>query len=417
MMRCQKILHVLSIAAWSVVGATSSAAAATFAETYIEPVFTDCLGVTPFAPVAHGTAICSMDDQDIDQDFNTGAAEDGDGDDIFASITAAATHTSTGGIVHVIVPGIYRENVSVADSVTIRGSATGDTILMGACSGGAPGTGIDLTVNGKTLALENLDIMGFGTGVNGINGNLQMSNCKVDKCGTGVACSGTSFTMDMVHCSITNSVTQGLWGESGFWNIADSYIANNDYGIEMLPTGSPNRVTVNNSHIMSNRTDGIYMGAGTAAVQLTVHGCEIAANAARGIKLVGRNNSTVQVMNSEIHSNGSDGVYIENDGGCVSLGTPPMFNVVADSRIVGNVGDGIEVKGSGTSCTFSAPSAVKVSVFQNTVALNGAFGLNPNGGGVVACTLGQNQISFNVSGAENGGPVCTAAGASSNSVP
>ena len=395
-----------------------------FPTTFVEPHFKDCSG-TPqtIRPHAYGTDVGTQDgDLDDDGRFEGstfgGFTENTDSDAIFETIQAAIDNTDTGGVVHVMTPGVYRETLTTDDTVTIRGSATGDVILEANCSG-SWGVGIDVTGSNKKVRIENLTIQGFGTGIDMDSSDVTLVDVKIRLCATGLSGPSSANALDLIRCEIRDCSGDGVFGSQGNWDIVDSVISNNDVGIHLAGTGGPNSMTITRTSVLRNAGAGIAVSLTGSGSQLTVHDSNVTRNGGRGIWYSGTYTGSVRVTNSLIEGNGSDGIQIENSGGCVSVGTPTLSSIVAGNRIVGNVGDGLEVKGTGTGCTLgvTTQASARVSVFQNTFALNGGYGLNPNTSGTLACTLGQNQISYNVTGAENGGPVCAAAGASSNSVP
>lgn len=316
-----------------------------------------------------------------------------------------------------MIPGIYREQLTIPDAITIRGRYEGDVILEGACTL-STAKAFDLTASGKTIVLENISIHGYAFGVFFTNSNtLTMSNCRIRACGVGITSGGSGAAgVNFFRGEITNCET-AIAG-SGSVRIQQSIIADNTSTAGAIAlSGTPLILSLTDTHVVRNAGVGVNIVSSSGSCQFDVHGSEISANGDRGIYYDSTSTGTFRLTDSIVQGNGGDGVFVNNLAGCVSSSTPPLSGVIAHCRIMGNVGDGIEVKGSGTGCTgLQVASQAKISVFQNTVALNGAYGLNSNTSGSFACTLGHNQISFNVTGNENVA-TCTAATTPVNSMP
>jgi hypothetical protein len=95
------------------------------AEASVEPELTDCTGTTAY-PQNFGTDFPNQRDWDLDADTVTGTGENTDGGDSTYFTLAVAVGTSNfsaGCIVHVIGPGIHRENITIAQSETVRTQA------------------------------------------------------------------------------------------------------------------------------------------------------------------------------------------------------------------------------------------------------------------------------------------------------
>lgn len=401
------------IACLSILLLTAPSARALYSETWVEPAVVDCTGTPrPIHPQVTGSA----GNVDLDNDGRYDAFtvlsldENADSDAVYKDIATALTNTATGGTIH-LVSGVYREQITITDSVYIRGPLNGDAIFEGECLSGTT-KAIDINATGKTVVLENISIHGFTTGVDMGESTLTMINCRVRACGIGILVNVTDglhfYKGEITHC------TDGIFSYgAGAAHLEGTMLAENVDAID-LDSGGAIVVSLASCHVVRNSGVGVSV---TGTCHLDVHDTEISNNGARGIDYASTTGGTFRVTDSAVASNGSDGIYMRNTQACANPGYNPLRGILAHSRVTGNVGDGVETFTT-TGCTFPLlPPATTLSVFQNTVAQNGGYGLNGNNGGGFACTLGQNQISYNVSGAEFGTAVCTAAGSSSNSVP
>lgn len=410
----------------SPLGIPIAAAATPFAETWVMPHSKDC-HTTPQTIHPAGLGFVSTVllggsvDIDADQRYDglaNGTTEDGETgtaiDPIFETLAAALTNTTTGGVIH-LMPGVYREKVSIADSVILRRWTNGAVVFQGACLA-TNGKAFDCTGTNKTIVFENITILGYDVGID-VNANaVRVIGCEIADCGDGIE---TGTITDVDNTSIHDCTYAAITAAIGIVHVSDSVLQGNEWGIEYVASGGGGSVTVTDSRILRNVSEGLKVDLSAGSLQVEVHGGEVSGNGGRGVSYSGRNSGSIRLSDVLISGNGSDGVFIENNAGCVTLGTAALSAVATGCRITGNVGDGIELKTSGTSCGIGNQSSLsKMSVFQNSIAFNGGYGLNPNSfTGAVVCTLGQNQISYNTSGAENGTAQCTAAGASSNQVP
>lgn len=188
----------------------------------------------------------------------------------------------------------------------------------------------------------------------------------------------------------------------------------------MNTSGGTNVLIVDDCRILDNSNEGVRFTTSASACQLSVHRSQVIGNAGDGISYNGRNGGTVRVTDTIVEANGDDGIIVTNNAGCVSCGTAALRALVRDSRVIGNLGDGVETAGSGTSCfpTPGCTSSTTLSVMGNTIAFNGGYALRTTTGGTNECSLGRNQLTHNLLGVENSGsPQCTASGTSANQTP
>jgi len=384
-----------------------------FIETWVEPDMYHCDAERIF-PWAFSSGTGTENDQDLDRDglFEGDPDEDTDEDPIFSSIQAAIDHTLTGGIVHIPAGGVYREELTITDSITLRGRLDGRVVLDGTC--GSLNTGIDVTGEDKKVRIENLTIRGYDIyGIDCDDSNLTVVNTRIENCATGIAPPnvGLAFTLLSSHL---DGCSAGLAG-SGSWQVADCVFEHCGTGIAIFTYSGDASLSISGTKVLRSDNVGISMVSETGGVfTLTAHACQVSGSGARGIQLSASEDSSLRVTASLVEGNGSDGIFVENIDGCVT-GVHRAEVVIADSRIEGNAGDGLEILGSGSACGDER-SVVKAAIIGNSIAMNGAYGIRGDTDCEFACGVGENQISYNVSGAESstGGPYCTLSDTNNN---
>lgn len=413
--------HVVALVMMS----SALTAIATTPETWVEPYNKDCAS-TPakIRPQVFGDdGAAGSVDLDGDNNYEAiGTSEDSDtGDTVYLTISTAITNTSTGGIIHV-PSGHYREALTITDSVTIRGPKDGSAILEGV--GGANcatvlSRAIDITGTGKTVILENLTIQGCSVqGIRCDNSNLRLINCRVQFNAIGISPPNSTYRFELIDSAVISNTGDGLNGsDTGSWLVVGSSISNNGGdGIDLANGGTGSGIVqVINSRIVGNTGLGVKTSFSNNGVHVTVDGSVVSSNGGTGVSVIGKNTGSFRVTNSTLESNGGDGLYVENNAGtCVSVGTALLGGIVEDSRIFGNVSDGIELKETGSGCSVpNVTSKVKASIYLNSISMNGAYGLRSTGC-TFDCGLGRNQLAYNVSGVETGGTFCTIASDSKN---
>jgi hypothetical protein len=428
----------------------AAGAEAATVETWVEPELTDCAS-TPIVihPETYSFDMSVIDDE-LDGDSNEGAAEDTDGGDaIFGHIRTAVSNTLAGGIVHVPARGVYRDGttVTIASSMTIRGSSSSDVVISGDCGTPTPPSAA-ITVNaGSTdvVVLENLTIRGYDTGIDATGSaggsTLILRNVHLKDNTIGVRASsegvrleivdsvveGNSYgaigpaggTLVVVDSRFVDNSTVAIGQDSGTWHVSGTVVASNGAGLFMTGGSGSSSITVTDCRIAENAGRGIQMEMTPGVPQLTVHDSEITGNTNEGIRFSGPNTSQFRVTDTLIAGNSGDGLWVENTSGCTAVDGAQIEGIVMDSRIVGNGGDGVDIGGSGSGCELgTTTSRVYCGLLTDTVSTNGGYGLNQRtSGSLYHCRVGENQISYNVSGAESAGtPFCTPGGSTANQV-
>lgn len=389
--------------------------------TYVEPWLKDCKDTPQTVRLhAYGAlsgAVALDGDLRYEGGLEGGTDEDGDGDPIFETIQAAIDATDIGGVVHILVPGVYRENLTIVESITLRGSATGDVILTAPCSG-SPGFGVDVDATDKLVHLENLTIQGFSVGVMIEGSDVFMTNCRVRHCETGVFGPNGGHRLDFIRSEVRDCVEDGIAGEASNWRIVDSTIASNRHGVHLNGVGGSLAVSVMRSNILSNSENGIRVAATSGGTHLTVDDSSVTNNGDNGISYDARYSGSVRVTNSLVEGNVADGISIVHSGGCVSTSlASTLSSIVANSRILGNGDDGIFVQGSGSGCNPGLFAVSRVGIYGNTIALNRGWGILKGSLGSVNCAMGLNQIAYNFGGNESGTVVCAGTGSTTNATP
>jgi hypothetical protein len=326
-----------------------------WAQTYVEPSGATECGTSvlvapaafgpPGSPYAAGPPVTGG--PDLDGDGVTGRAEDSDNDAVFATIGAALSNTSAGGIVNVMGPGIFQENLSVSSSVTIRAPAGGGAILEPPCS--LPGNDGISVAGAVVVRVENLTVRGFaGSGItlDGTSGQiLHLHACDLERNGTGLANSGgdDSAVVEVHDARIVWNTGDGItqWGADSALSVFDTLIAQNGaHGIDLGNEISWGTVAITRSRVVTNGSAGIrsFVNQTSTSGTLTVHDSDISKNTNEGVRLQalsGDGTAVVSLTNCAVEANGGDGIFMSNGGASrLELG---------DTRIVGNGGDGVEV--------------------------------------------------------------------------
>lgn len=402
---------MLGAAATTRAQCTIGTAAVQYQDTFVEPEFTDCPAVATWGGDGWGGAGGNVNANKLDQDAWWGANEDLDLDAVYMTIQCAISRTLPGGTVHVTVPGVYRETLTITDIVTIRGGEGMDVIIDGsqqACNafGAVSGITINSAAAANTVRLENLTIRGFsgGAGVNIVADTalVEIVDCRIDGNEWGVvlgALQAATSRVDVIDCEISRNDLDGI----------------------NLGSGSPARLAVNGTQIWSNGRDGIRgsweTGFGPVLIQssrvrsnggngifisgnqfgaqgmklLTISGSSINENVEDGINTSGVTSSLV-ITDSEISRNGDEGIEFNNAGILAAVNTLS----VGDCRIEHNGGIGMKV-------TSAAGGAVMWSVWRSTFVVNTGVAIDdiglpmPN----ASCALGGSLFAVNAGG---GGP-------------
>jgi hypothetical protein len=401
------------------------AAQAQHQESFIDPAFERCSGGATWSGTAWGGNDTATSDVDHDGSSGTGENE-ATGDSVFGTIAFAvgsacgamanANCTNTGGTVHLLVPGVYRENVTITRSMTLRAPEGTEVILDGnnalcATPSSMPSQCISFnpTTNGSTLILENITFRGW-TGANGalfLTGTdnfVKLVNCRFEANDVAVLVNTTGNTLEVVTCTFVNNtgdiVALGSSGNPTVVAVASSTFMNGSIGIELDGVGS---LAVSDSTFMGFTGYGIASidTGGTNQWTVSVAGSRFLANDA-AIKMDSNELQALQIVDSVIEQSAVDGVYFRSSINLAQVG-------VDNSRFLANGGDGLEVSASGSGVTVTAHLA-RNGFFSNASA--GYRATTASGGTVTThCELGNvtggNASSFS-------GATCTTIGAHAN---
>jgi hypothetical protein len=238
------------------------------------------------------------------------------------TFAGAISKTAAGGEISALDPGGFGA-VTITKSITINGDGTlagilaslttGVTINAGAAdrvvlrnlsiNGGGNGINGVRFLAGKSVVLDNVTISGFTT--RGIsvalvnNGDVFVRNSHITKCGVGVF---ASTTVGLARVTIENS----------------SIVGNTTNGIEGSTTS---RINVSNSVISGNGTNGVLANSATTRIALTT--CQVSFNVT-GI------NASVAGSITRL----SDNDIFNNDTGVDIIGG--AIETAGNNRIVGN---------------------------------------------------------------------------------
>ncbi len=368
----------------------------TYQETYVDPEFLDCNTGLGWHGSAWGGGGAAADTFDQDAAYGNVLLqdEDLDVDAVCGTIQSAINSTLTGGTVHVLVPGVYREALTVARSMTIRGGEGMDVIIdggNGVCTAGpTAGPGIDITATTSVVRLENLTVRNFATGtgfgdgvrITGTTTAVTIVDCRIqDNEADGIAHPVGSASLDVIGSEIIqneNGISQS--GANAVLTVIDTVIANNtNDGITSLGGEVGwGTITMDRSQASNNGRHGINIDQNLQSVggALVVHDSGVSHNLTDGIHASitnGNATTTIAVSDSLFGSNGGDGMHLTG-------GDNHLISVRA-SRININAGDGIEVDAAWT-----------LNIVENMFASNGGFCINNAALTPVACDPGYNQF-------------------------
>lgn len=241
------------------------------------------------------------------------------------SIQAAIALAPEGGVV-CLQEGVWRENIVIVKSLTLRGAgASGQTTISGAFGGSAPVIRVEgdqeteVTIEGVAVSWGPIGIAVVGSA------QVTIANSAVRFCGWGIAIAGSA------QATIMNSSVTGCQG----------------YGIYITDSA---RATIHATEVESNEgLLAVYVDA-SAAASLTAS--MISGNRYKGV-VVG-NKAHMDIRDTLIENNGSDGVTI---GGSARV-------TIIGSTVVGNKWRGIAIGDS-----------AHVTLSGNRVAANAMYGV------------------------------------------
>jgi hypothetical protein len=148
----------------------------------------------------------------------------------------------------------------------------------------------------------------------------------------------------------------------------------------------------------------------------TVTSCVISANASNGVTISGGGTKNDTVSADEIGTDASgvtildhNGKSLANSGAGVMISAGASDNTVTTSVLSNNVGDGVEITGSGTSSNLVSGDHVGTDVFGMVALPNGNNGVEVTGGAGANTIGGITAVARNViSGNANSGVSITA---------
>ena len=240
------------------------------------------------------------------------------------TFAGAISKTAAGGEISVLDPGGFGA-VTITKSITINGDGT----LAGILSSLVNGIIINAGVN-DVIVLRNLSINGVGNGINGIRylagKSVLVENCTI-----------SGFTTRGIDMSLTTtgkltvrdtSITRGGTGvfattTAGLANVSleNVHLTGLTNGVD---GGANSRITVSNSVISANASNGVLTSQGTS--RINVEGSQISFNDVAGIN-ASISGSIIRISNNEIYNN--------NAG--IAIGAGAVVESAGNNRNQGNV--------------------------------------------------------------------------------
>jgi Right handed beta helix region len=245
------------------------------------------------------------------------------------TFAGSISKTADGGEIDCLDPGGFGV-VTITKGITIDGNGTLGSIL----SAGTNGVIINDTTNTKTITLRNLSINGVGTGINGVRiltgRTVLIENVAISGVTThGIDINRAAGTPDiqvMVKNSDIRNCGQNAVGITNagagqvVTSISNSKLQRCGNGIS---TGTHARVTVSNSEITHNTSNGISNTAVDSIVNADA--CIISFHPSNGIVSSGGADRIVRISRCSITQNGvglsaSGGAAIQSAGNNFNFG-------------------------------------------------------------------------------------------------
>jgi hypothetical protein len=221
------------------------------------------------------------------------------------TFAGAYAKTAVGGTINVIDAGGFGA-VTIDHSITIDGSESFASILMTADYNG-------ITVNADSadvVVLRGLNIMGGGNyGIRFLaGGRLYVEDCRIFSFlqrGIDFEPSGKSqlFLKDTI---VRNNVAAGVYVQSnGLAQVTIDHcrLEGNQNGLSVLDSS---KVTIRNSVLSSNKSNGVLVQASADSTEVNVANCMLTNNGADGIKVSGSNGNKGRVRLSGSTVTGND---------------------------------------------------------------------------------------------------------------
>jgi hypothetical protein len=256
-----------------------------------------------------------------------------------ATFAHAYSMTAASGIIAALDPGKYGP-LTITGAITINGNG------WAAITAPAAGNGITINAGGSdNVALIGLEIDGAGAGYDGIflnsAGSLTVNNCTLQNfvydgthanTGNGIVMQPTAGTLafTITNTTASNNGATGILfltpsGSPSANGVIDHVVADaNADGIAVEPaftTGGSIVVTVSDSIASNNGSDGIFAGAGSATLKVSIDNVTVSGNA---FGIVAQNPANVLLGRSVITGNGT---------GVLNSTSPNTFGSYGDNRI------------------------------------------------------------------------------------
>ena len=240
----------------------------------------------------------------------------------------AISKTAACGEIDALDPGGFGA-VTITKSITLDGTGTFASILASLVNG--------IVINAAStdvVTIRGISINGFCNGINGIN-ILQAKTVNVEDCVIFRFNTGNGITVNE-----TNDLQL---------NVRNSVIRDNTLdAINTFTSGGANRVTVTLDNVrLSGSGNGLHARSGS---RVTAHNCEFSNNTTNGVFVdaAGSNFATARIWNSDISSNGGNGVRAGNAGNVGGSGVE-----IGQNQIDLNVGNGVLISTGGVVETFT----------------------------------------------------------------
>jgi len=244
------------------------------------------------------------------------------------TFAGAISKTAAGGEISVLDPGGFG-GVTITKAITINGDGT----LAGVLVSGTNAIIVNAGVNDRVV-LRGLSILGVGTGINGIRflagKSLTVENVTISGFTTrGIDMSMSTSSKLIVRDTAITNVPTGVFVATTGGNLANAsldnvHLTSTTNGLE----GSNNsRVTISNSVISGNTSNGVL--SSTATSRVNVDGCQISFNDLAGVN-ASVSGAIIRIANNEIYNN--------NTGILVAAGA--SVESAGNNRNQGNVTDG-----------------------------------------------------------------------------
>lgn len=223
------------------------------------------------------------------------------GDDVAAAVSEAAANQ-----VICLSAGEYLTNISISESITLRGAGAADTVLTSA-TGGQSVVHLFRTGDVLEVAVEHLTLRGAFP-ASGEEDCFRQSNCP-----DGIQISG-DFEVRLLNVHLLDNHDDGIQILGGRLAL-DGVVSqgNGDSGLiaqGFTDVGASN-ITMIRSQFSQNLSDGVLV---LGPNQLLIEDSEFNGNRENGVSLIGGPGPTVTVRRTNVINNGFDGVQFIDTG-------------------------------------------------------------------------------------------------------